>query len=388
MAESWRWSVGRMPQCLVLVRTAPPSLAGQHPAPQHGELAPERPVEHAVAHPHDHPAQDPRVGAEVGPHLLAQHRRQPLSDLPLEPVVRLRGTDEARVHAVQLQVEERLILLGDPPDQSLPAAPHHRLQEADERRRGGVAQRLLEQPCLGGLRDPGRFQHDGDALVRLDRAGHRVEQPPVALHLRPPPPLPLPLRCGGEEQRLRVVPRDRDALHRRCSRLARYSSARRLLASESRFCSTSRDAAAIERSTASRRSARIAFAFSSSMSFLARASSSSYSSRALASSAARSFSATAFALVTISCASARARSSACFCCSSRRAASSRAWAASASWRSSRCSRSRTACSSTGHALRFRMKSSSPKTTSVQMTRPPSTVRRPPPPASSTIPTSA
>src|SRR3989454_3582186 len=358
------------------------SVAGQHPAPQHGELAPERPVEHAVAHAHDHPAEDPWVGAEMGPHLLAQHSRQPLGDLLLEPAVRLGREDNTRVHAVQLQVEERLILLGDLPNQSLPAAPHDRLQEADERRRGGVAERLLEQPCLGGLRDPGRFQHDGDALVRLDRAGHRVEQPPVALDLA------LPLRRGGEEQRLRVVPRDGDALPRRCSRLARYSSARRLLASESRFCSTSRDAAAIERSTASRRSARIAFAFSSSMSFLARARCCSYSSRALASSVARSFSATAFALVTISCASARARSSACFCCSSRRAASSRACAASASWRSSRCSRSRTACSSTGHALRFRMKSSSPKTTSVQMTRPPSTVRRPPPPASSTIPTSA
>src|SRR2546430_10383551 len=62
-----------------------------------------RPVEHAVAHAHDHPAQDPRVGAEVGPDLLAQRTRQPLGDLPLEPVVR------SEEHTSELQSQSNLV---------------------------------------------------------------------------------------------------------------------------------------------------------------------------------------------------------------------------------------------------------------------------------------
>src|SRR5213076_2379162 len=97
---------------------------------------------------------------------------------------------------------------------------------------------------------------------------------------------------------LGVVARHGRALHRArppappASRLARYSVTRRRLASESRFASISLDAAAIERSTASRRSSRIAFSFSPSISLRARSSSCSYCSRAWASSVARSFSAT------------------------------------------------------------------------------------------------
>src|SRR3989442_14062904 len=126
-------------------------------------------------------------------------------------------------------------------------------------------------------------------LFRSDRAGDGVQQraEPVA----------------GGEQRLRVIARDRDALHRFFSalpRLSRNSETSRRLASLSRFASITRDAAAIDNSTASRRSARIAFSVSASMSLRARFSSPSYSSRALASSASRSFWATVFALPRIS----------------------------------------------------------------------------------------
>src|SRR6266581_2133466 len=293
----------------------PPSLPRDQLPPQRREPAPHRAVVDPVAHPHYHAAQDPSIGAEMGPDLLADGLRQPLDDLLLEPRVRLLEKGHARVHAVELDVHQGVILPGDLPQEPLPAAPHHCLEKADELRRCQLLQRALEQRRLDRLGDSGRLERHADALVRLHRPRHRVHQLPVALDRS------HAVRVGRREQRLGVVARHSRALHRArppappASRLASYSVTRRRLASESRFASISLDAAAIERSTASRRSSRMAFSFSLSISL-------------------------------------RARSSSCSYCS-------RAWAS-------------TAASSSGHALRRNTNSSSPNTTRVQMTRPPST----------------
>src|SRR2546425_1057452 len=259
----------------------------------------------------------------MSPDLLPDRPRQPLDDLLLESRVRLLEQRDARVYAVELRVHQRVILLRDLPDQPLPAAPHHGLEKPHELRRRQVTERSLQQPRLRGLGDARRLERHRDALVRLHRAGHRLEQPTVALDVG------HAVCLGGEEQRLGVVARDGGALHRGCpsapaSRLFKYSITRRRLASESRFASISLDAAAIERSTASRRSSRIAFSFSLSISLRARSSSCSYCSRACASSAARSFSATVRACAISSCASARAAAIRRLCSASSAAASSRA----------------------------------------------------------------
>src|SRR5712664_162203 len=61
---------------------APVSLAREHPPPQYRELAAQRPVVDAVAHTHHDAADDAALGAEVGPHLLAECGGEPLHDLP------------------------------------------------------------------------------------------------------------------------------------------------------------------------------------------------------------------------------------------------------------------------------------------------------------------
>src|SRR5438874_3520696 len=319
----------------------------------------------------------------MGPDLLADGLRQPLDDRLLEPRVRLLEEGHARVHPVELDVHQCVILLCDLAQEPLPAAPHHRLEKAHELRRRHLLQRALEQRRLDRLGDARRLERHADALARLPRPRHDLHQLPVALDRG------HAVRVGRQEQRLGVIARDGRALHRTrppappASRLARYSVTRRRLASESRFASISLDAAAIERSTASRRRSRIAFSFSLSISLRARLSSCSYCSRAWASSVARSFSATVRACAMSSCASARAAAIRRLCSARSAAASSRSRAASASMRSSFFSRSRTAASSNGHALRRKTNSSSPNTTRVQMTRPPSTESGPAllPPAS-------
>src|SRR5213082_1401447 len=310
------------------------SVPGHQLAPQRRQLPPHRAVVNPVAHPHHHAAEDVPIGAEMSPDLFPDGLRQPLDDLFLEPRVRLLEQRDARVHAVELLVHQRVILLRDFPDEPLPAAPHHRLEKPHELGVCQVPERPLKQRRLRGLGHPWRLERHGDALVGGDRTGHRLHQPAVPLDLREA------AHVARQEQGLGIVARDGGALHRASSRAppasrpARYSVTKRRLASESRFASISFDAAAIERSTASRRRSRIAFSFSLSISLRARSSSCSYCSRAWASSVARSFSAT--------------------------------------MRSSLFSRSRTAASSNGHALRRKTNSSSPNTTRVQMTRPPST----------------
>src|SRR5439155_19559561 len=74
------------------------SLPRQHLPPQHRELAPERAVVNPITHSHYHPAQDPTIGAEMRPNLLAQRRRQALGDLPLEPDIRLARQRDARMN--------------------------------------------------------------------------------------------------------------------------------------------------------------------------------------------------------------------------------------------------------------------------------------------------
>src|SRR2546426_3001827 len=354
----------------------PPSLPRDQLPPQRRQLAPHRAVVDPVAYPYYHAAQDPLIGAEMGPDLLADGLRQPLDDRLLEPRVRLLEEGHARVHPVELDVHQCVILLGDLAQEPLPAAPHHRLEKAHELRRRHLLQRALEQRRLDRLGDARRLERHADALVRLHRPRHRLHQLPVALDRG------HAVRLGRQQQRLGIIARHGGALHRARSRFSRYSVTRRRLAWESRFASISLDAAAIERSTASRRSSRIAFSFSLSISLRARSSSCSYCSRACASSVARSFSATVRACAISSCASARAAAIRRLCSASSAAASSRSRAASASIRSSFCSRSRTAPRSSGHTLRRNTNSSSPNTTRVQMTRPPSTVSGPAPPAPS------
>src|SRR3989475_4130225 len=302
----------------------------------------------------------------MGPDLFADRPGQPLDQFLLEPRVRLLEQRDPGMHPLELDVHQCVVLLRDLRQQPLPAAPHHRLEEAHELGRRQVAQRALEQGRLGGLGHAGRLERHADALVRLHGARHRFHEPAVVLDLRGA------MGFGREQQRLGVVARDGAALHLPfppASRLARYSSTRRRFASESRFPSISLDAAAIERSTASRRSSRMAFSFSLSISLRARASSCSYCSRALASSASRSFSATDLALATISCASARALAMVRLCSSSSRTASARARSASSSCCWMRRSRSSTDLSSAGKPSFHSRTSRIPKTTMVQKISP-------------------
>src|SRR5256885_8211195 len=347
----------------------PPSLPRDQLPPQRRQLAPHRAVVDPVAYPYYHAAQDPLIGAEMGPDLLADGLRQPLDDRLLEPRVRLLEEGHARVHPVELDVHQCVILLGDLAQEPLPAAPHHRLEKAHELRRRHLLQRALEQRRLDRLGDARRLERHADALVRLHRPRHGLHQLPVALDRG------HAVRVGRQEQRLGVVACDGGAFHRArppappASRLARYSATRRRLASESRFASISLDAAAIERSTASRRSSRMAFSFSLSMSLRARSNSCSYCSRACASSAARSFSATVRACAISSCASARAAATRRLCSSSRRAASARARSASSSCCWMRRSRSSTASTSACHPSFHSSASRIPKTTRVQKISP-------------------
>src|SRR5437879_6541980 len=350
---------------------APRPRPGHQLPPHQPQLAPYRAVVDALAHPHHHAAEDGPIGAEMSPDLFPDRPRQPLDELLLEPRVRFLEQRDAGVYPVELRVHQRVILLCDLRDQALPAAPHHRLEEPHELRRRQVAERTLQQRRLRGLGDARRVERHRDPLVCLHRARHRLQQPAVALDVG------HAVRLGREEQRLGVIASDSGALHRAplppfsapASRLARYSMTRRRLASESRFASISFDAAAIERSTASRRSSRIAFSFSLSISLRARSSSCSYCSRAWASSAARSFSATVRACAISSCASARAAAIVRLCSSSRRAASARARSASSSCCWMRRSRPSTALSRAGQPSLHSSASRTPKTTRVQKISP-------------------
>src|SRR5712692_8388176 len=349
-----------------IARHTPPSLPHEQLPPQRRQLAAHRAVVDPVAHPHHHPAQDSAIGAEMGPDLLADRPGQALDQFLLEPRVRLLEQRDPGMHPVELDVHQAVILLRDLRQQPLPAAPHHRLEEPHELGRRQVAQRALEQGRLDGLGDARRLERHADALVRLHGARQRFHEPAVALDLRGA------MGFGREQQRLGVVARDGAALHLPfppASRLARYSSTRRRLASESRFPSISLDAAAIERSTASRRSSRITFSFSPSISLRARASSCSYCSRALASNASRSFSATDLALATISCASARAPAMVRLCSSSSRTASARARSASSSCCWMRRSRSSTDLRIAGQPYFHNSPSRIRKTSSVQKISP-------------------
>src|SRR5438128_10272274 len=93
----------------------PPSLPRDQLPPQRREPAPHRAVVDPVAHPHYHAAQDPSIGAEMGPDLLATLTANNALDLLLEPRVRLLEKGHARVHAVELDVHQGVILLGDLP---------------------------------------------------------------------------------------------------------------------------------------------------------------------------------------------------------------------------------------------------------------------------------
>src|SRR5207248_9342239 len=141
-----------------------------------------------------------------------------------------------------------------------------------------------------------RVERDPAPLVRLHRPRHGIHQPAIQLDRV------LVSRLGREQQRFGVVAGDRRVFHRArsASSCAKYSITSLRLVSLSSCASSSLEAAAIDRSTASRRSATMAFSFSASISWRARSSSCSYSWRALASSASRSLSATALALATIS----------------------------------------------------------------------------------------
>src|ERR1043166_5392195 len=155
------------------------------------------------------------------------------------------------MHAIQLRVEQHEVLLGDLREQALTPAPHDRLEEAHELLWRLTLQRLLQNLRFRGLGDAWRLEHRGDALVRLHRARDGVDQLAVLL--------------AGGKQRLGVVAGDRDALHfffSDCASESRKSPTRSRLASVSRFASITREAAAIDSSTASRRSARIALSFS------------------------------------------------------------------------------------------------------------------------------
>src|SRR5205085_10866141 len=135
---------------------------------------------------------------------------------------------------------------------------------------------------LGRPATPRRTERHRVPLVPLQGPRHRAHQPAVQLDR----PRPLAPRLGREQQRLGVVAGDRGALHRArpASSCARYCITSLRLVSLSSWASSSLDAAAIDRSTASRRSATIAFSFSAPISRRARSSSWSYSWRALASS--------------------------------------------------------------------------------------------------------
>src|SRR5206468_3866450 len=153
----------------------------------------------------------------------------------------------------------RQVLAADTRDDPLPPTPDNRTQEPDERLRRAALECLGENRLLLRLRDLGRFQHGLDLLVGRDRTGYGFEQIRVPLG-----------RVGffpGGEQRLRVIPRDRGLSQCLIPGIEpRYWLTSLRFASVSRFSSTSLDAAASDRSTASRRSSVMARAFSASIS--------------------------------------------------------------------------------------------------------------------------
>src|SRR5437660_5455126 len=100
--------------------------AAEHLPPQRREPAPHRAVEHAIAHPHHHTAQNRRIFAEMRPNVLADRRPQPLHDLPLERRIGRARQRDARVHAVEFHVHQPLIRLRDLPEETLPSATHDR----------------------------------------------------------------------------------------------------------------------------------------------------------------------------------------------------------------------------------------------------------------------
>src|SRR5205823_4414788 len=273
-----------------------------------------------------------------------------LHDLLLEPGVRLLDQHHPGVHAVELQVHERLVFLRDFPQQPLSAAPHHRLEKPHELEGRDVPQRALQQRPLGRLGHAGGVERHRDALLRLHRSRDGVYQAAVQLDR------PCASRLGREQQRLGVVAGDGRAFHDAPP-------------PASSCASSSLDAAAIESSTASRRSSTMAFSFSASISWRARSSSCSYSCRALASRVSRSLSASAFAFARISCASALAVAMVRLCSSSSRAASVRARSASSICCWIRRSRSSTVLRRAGQPNRQSSASRIPKTTMVQKISP-------------------
>ena len=99
---------------------------------------------------------------------------------------------------------------------------------------------------------------DGELLANVARAEIRAALPAIVTRLQHIVAGRKPIFNADGKQRLGIVARDGDAFQRRCSglaRLSRNSVTRRRLASVSRFASITRDAAAMDRSTASRRSA-------------------------------------------------------------------------------------------------------------------------------------
>src|SRR3990170_2551108 len=168
--------------------TAPPSAASSRPSP--GRRS---------APPHD-PAQNPGPPPQVRDAFLGRSRAEPALDRVQQLSVRFAGENHAGMHAVQLQVQQRVVLLVDGADDPLAAPLHHRAQESDERLRCPARQCLMQHPLLERLGHPGGVQRQPNPLVGLYRARHGLKHRSEPLGLTAPFP--------GLEQRLGVVARD------------------------------------------------------------------------------------------------------------------------------------------------------------------------------------
>src|SRR6185437_2287837 len=220
---------------------------------------------------------------EAGQDLLAELLTEPVLDSLLQGFVCRPGQRYPGTHPIELYVQQDVVLRRNLPEQFLPASLNQRLKVEHELARH-VLEGCSQEPRLLRLGHPGRHEHGLDLRRGLHRGGHGIDQVGV--------PLRLPAALAQLEQRLGVVSGDGFVSQCPESKVARYSRTNLRSVSESSRSPISLEAAARERSTASRLRSWSARSRSAPISRRARAKSSSCSCLVFSIARARSFSAT------------------------------------------------------------------------------------------------
>ena len=99
------------------------SFARKHSPLYGGEAPAHGSIEYPIPNAYHYPAEDSGVGPEVRADLPTQSLGEPIYHLLLRTVIGLVGEGHARVHAVQLLIEQHLVLLRDLRQKPLAAPP-------------------------------------------------------------------------------------------------------------------------------------------------------------------------------------------------------------------------------------------------------------------------